>query len=258
MESLRAFLGASTLPDSPLTGWSIILRSQPSEKYHRGSISHLCECSWILFQFPKKRTNFQFSKTLKNSFAAFGWKPFFTTKRVILMRVIRPIVSACSCPIEHIFSYLDIVTAPIVKTLPFYIKDSQHALWIFRDFNFLGRNKLIFIVDAMSLYIFIPKDGGLRTLKHFSDQRTVKEPSSETLPWHIVSPCVPLSLIKCTKCIYTSILLFKIQFYIYVVTFGFISASFLLGEVMFIITSIYQKELSWCFTISIRNLFKLV
>ena len=104
-----------------------------------------------------------------------------------------------------------------MKTLPFYIKDSQHALWIFRDFNFLGRNNLIFIVDVTSLYIFIPKDGGLRTLKHFFDQRTVKEPSSETLPWHIASPCVPLSLIKCTKCIYTSILLFKIQFYIYVV-----------------------------------------
>ena len=131
-----------------------------------------------------------------------------------------------------------------MKTLPFYIKDSQHALWIFRDFNFLGRNKLIFIVDVTSLYIFIPKDGGLRTLKHFFDQRTVKEPSSETLPWHIASPCVPLSLIKCMKCIYTSILLFKIQFYIYVVTFGFISASFLLGEVMFIITSIYIAHIS--------------
>ena len=33
--------------------------------------------------------------------------------------------------------------APIVKTLPFYIKDSQHALENFRDFNFFGRNKLI-------------------------------------------------------------------------------------------------------------------
>ena len=29
--------------------------------------------------------------------------------------------------------------APIVKTLPSYIKDSQHALEIVRDFNFLGQ-----------------------------------------------------------------------------------------------------------------------
>ena len=142
-----------------------------------------------------------------------------------------------------------------MKTLLFYIKDSQHALWIFGDLNFLGRNNLIFIVDVTSLYIFIPKDGGLRTLKHFFDQRTVKEPSSETLLWHIASPCVPLSLIKCTKCIYTSIPLFKIQFYIYVVNnsssslnsvsfFCFISVSFLLGEVMLITTSIYIAHIS--------------
>ena len=45
----------------------------------------------------------------------------------------RPIVSACSCPTELISSYLDKIMAPIVKTLPSYIKDSQHALEIFRD-----------------------------------------------------------------------------------------------------------------------------
>ncbi|CAH3119135.1 unnamed protein product, partial [Pocillopora meandrina] len=45
----------------------------------------------------------------------------------------RPIVSACSCPTELISSYLDKVMAPIVKTLPSYIKDSQHALEIFRS-----------------------------------------------------------------------------------------------------------------------------
>ena len=71
--------------------------------------------------------------------------------------------------------------APIVKTLLSYIKDSQHALEIFRDFSFLGQNKLIFTMDITSLYTVIPNDEGLRALKHFFDQRTVKEPSSETL-----------------------------------------------------------------------------
>ena len=93
----------------------------------------------------------------------------------------RPIVSACSCPTELISSYLDKIMAPIVKTLPSYIKNSQHALEIFRDFSFLDQNKLIFTMDTTSVYTVIPNDEGLRALKHFFDQRTVKEPSSETL-----------------------------------------------------------------------------
>jgi len=71
--------------------------------------------------------------------------------------------------------------APIVKTLPSYIKDSQHALQIFRDFNFLGQDKLIFTMDITSLYTGITNGEGLLALKHCFDQRTVKEPKSETL-----------------------------------------------------------------------------
>ena len=51
----------------------------------------------------------------------------------------RPIVSASSCP-----SYLDKIVAPIIKSLPSYVKDSQHAL------NFLGEDKLIFTMDITS------------------------------------------------------------------------------------------------------------
>ena len=59
----------------------------------------------------------------------------------------RPIVSACSCPTELISSYLDRIMTPIVKSLPSYIKDSTHALQIFRDLNFSGQNKLIFTMN---------------------------------------------------------------------------------------------------------------
>ena len=52
---------------------------------------------------------------------------------------------------------------------------------IFRDFNFLNQNKLIFTMDITSLYTVILNDEGLRALKYLLDQRTVKEPSSETL-----------------------------------------------------------------------------
>ena len=81
----------------------------------------------------------------------------------------RPIVSACSCPTELISSYLDKIMAPIVRSLPSYqsyVKDSQHALQIFRDFNFLGEDKLIFTMDITSLYTVIPNGEGLLALKH--------------------------------------------------------------------------------------------
>ena len=73
--------------------------------------------------------------------------------------------------------------APIVRSLPLYVKDSQHALQIFRapDFNFLGEDKLIFTMDITSLYTVSPNGEGLLALKHFFDLRTVKEPSLETL-----------------------------------------------------------------------------
>ena len=45
--------------------------------------------------------------------------------------------------------------APIVKTLPSYTKDSQHALEIVRDFNFLGQDKLLFTMDITSLFTVI-------------------------------------------------------------------------------------------------------
>ena len=47
----------------------------------------------------------------------------------------RPIVSACSCPTEHISEYLDAVQQPLVQSLPTYIKDSTHALNLIEDIN---------------------------------------------------------------------------------------------------------------------------
>ena len=45
--------------------------------------------------------------------------------------------------------------APIVKTLASYIKDSQHALEVFRDFTFLSQDKLLFTMDITSLFTVI-------------------------------------------------------------------------------------------------------
>ena len=93
----------------------------------------------------------------------------------------RPIVSACSCPTELISSYLDKIMATIVKTLPFYIKDSRHAqLKFFVTLVSSAKQSYFFVfMYIISLYTVIPNDEGLRALQRFFDHRTVKEPSSE-------------------------------------------------------------------------------
>ena len=70
---------------------------------------------------------------------------------------------------------------PIVKSLPSYIKDSNHALETFCNFNFSGENKIIFTMDITSLYTVIPNNEGLLALKYFFNQRPIKKPSSQTL-----------------------------------------------------------------------------
>ena len=52
--------------------------------------------------------------------------------------------------------------APIVKTLPSFIKDSQHALEIVLEFHFLGQDKLLFFWISN---IFL-----INVLKHYSAQ----------------------------------------------------------------------------------------
>ena len=71
--------------------------------------------------------------------------------------------------------------APIVKTLPSYIKGNQHTLEIFRDFNFLGQDKLLFTVDITSLFSVIYHS----VAKHFFDQPLL---SRQTMHFEII-PC---------------------------------------------------------------------
>ena len=93
----------------------------------------------------------------------------------------RPIVSSYSCPTELISQYLDQIMSPFDKSLPSYIKDTNHVLKTFRGFNFPGQNKLIFTMEITSLYTVIPNHEGLLALKYFFEQRANKQPSTETL-----------------------------------------------------------------------------
>ena len=66
----------------------------------------------------------------------------------------QPIVSACSCPTEHISEYLDAVLQPLVQSLPTYIKDSTHALNLILDIYQTPHfePKYLFTMDITSLY----------------------------------------------------------------------------------------------------------
>ena len=95
----------------------------------------------------------------------------------------RPIVSACSCPTELLAVYLDHVTAPFVRSLDSYVKDTTHMLNILDSFLFsdVSRQRSVFTMDIKSLYTVIPNDEGLRALQHYLDMREIIEPPTDTL-----------------------------------------------------------------------------
>ena len=93
----------------------------------------------------------------------------------------RPIVSAVSCPTSQIAAYLDSLLTPMVQDLPTYIKDSAHALRIFKDFRFTGTTKYLFSMDVKSLYTCIPHSDGLNALKFFLEKRRDQNPPTATL-----------------------------------------------------------------------------
>ena len=95
----------------------------------------------------------------------------------------RPIVSACACPTEHLASYLDKLTAPFVRQLGSYVKDTTHMLQLLDSFQFSedGQHRLVFTMDIKSLYMIIPNNEGLLALKHFLDKRENKDPPTDTL-----------------------------------------------------------------------------
>ena len=77
--------------------------------------------------------------------------------------------------------FLDSIFTPIVQDLPTYVKDSSHALRIFKEFTFTGPNKYLFTMDVKSLYTCIPHNDGLQPLKFFLDKRPHQSPPTTTL-----------------------------------------------------------------------------
>jgi len=103
---------------------------------------------------------------VKQEFLATATNLIITTPRTsciyFLPKIHKP--KTCNCPTELISSYLYKILTPILRSLLSHVQDSQHALPIFRDFNFLGEDK--------------PRSSSPQTL---FDSRTAEEPRSKTL-----------------------------------------------------------------------------
>ena len=74
--------------------------------------------------------------------------------------------------------------APTSKLYHLTLRTANTHLKIFRNFNFLDQNKVIFAMDIISVHTFIPNASIKRCNSQkmiFFDQRTVKEASSKAL-----------------------------------------------------------------------------
>ena len=93
----------------------------------------------------------------------------------------RRVVSSCSCPTNVISKYLSDTLKPIVKALPTFVKDTNHALNWVRNFRFRGENRLLFTMDIKGIYTNIPNEYGLNALKYFLGEKKCSE-SPNTYP----------------------------------------------------------------------------
>lgn len=74
--------------------------------------------------------------------------------------------------------------SPLVCNLKTYVKDTNHALQIFRTFQFDNdetSQRFLYAMDIKSLYTVIPHNSGLEALKYFLDKRPVLDPPTATL-----------------------------------------------------------------------------
>ena len=91
----------------------------------------------------------------------------------------RPIVSAVNCPTETISAFINDILQPIVNRLPSFCKDTNDALLKIKACH--DSYTHLFTMDVKSLYTVIPHVEGLSALRYFLDERSVKEPPTNTI-----------------------------------------------------------------------------
>lgn len=68
---------------------------------------------------------------------------------------------------------------PLVCNLKTHIKDTNHALQIFRTFQFANddaNQRFLYKMGIKSLYTVIPHNSGLEALKYFLNKRPILDP----------------------------------------------------------------------------------
>ena len=93
----------------------------------------------------------------------------------------RPIVSSCGAPTEEISLFVDYHLAPLVNTLPSYIKDTTDFLVKLQILPPLLPGTLLVTLDVKSLYTNIPHDEGMEACRATLNVRTVQQPPTEDL-----------------------------------------------------------------------------
>ena len=71
-----------------------------------------------------------------------------------------------------LFQNVSVAFEPIVRALPTFVKDTNHAL------KFRGGNRLLFTMDIQGLYTNIPNEYGLNALNYLLEKRNIQNPTN--------------------------------------------------------------------------------
>ena len=77
---------------------------------------------------------------------------------------LRPIVSECDDPTDHLSSYIIHFIQPLANNLPSYIIDTKHFLNLIEKHLSFPTNAFLVTVDVTSLYTNIPHDDGIAAI----------------------------------------------------------------------------------------------
>ena len=93
----------------------------------------------------------------------------------------RPVISNCGYYTENISSFLDYHLQPLAKKVESYIKYTNHFLKKLPEFGSLPKNSILCTIDVVGLYINIPHDESLASIRKHLDNRGNAEVTTDTL-----------------------------------------------------------------------------
>ena len=101
---------------------------------------------------------------------------------------LRPIVSGCDGPTDHLSAYITLFIQPLASNLPSHIRDTKHFLNLIEQLLPLEPNVLLVTADVTSLYTNIPHEEGIEAVLHFMGEYKHLLPSNCPPPYivHII------------------------------------------------------------------------